>query len=102
MSELSRHWKEKEYRKMEGIRQSEMAVFFVAMKEYNLPKNEIANLIDQWIMDDKVAEIVSLRLLKNHTYEQIAEEVGMSARHMPRIVDKSILILKKHGLKVIK
>lgn len=70
-------------------------------KEYNLSKDEIDYLIDQWILDDKVSKIMRLRLLRNHTYEQIAEEVEMSARHIPRIINKNLHILTKHGLKVV-
>lgn len=70
-------------------------------KEYNLPKDEIDNLIDQWILDEKASEILRLRLFKNHTYERIAEEVDMSERHIPRIIDRNIKILFKHGLQII-
>ncbi len=70
-------------------------------KEYNLPKDEIENLIEQWILDEKASEIMRLRLFKNHTYERIAEEVDMSERHIPRIIDRNIKILFKHGLKIV-
>lgn len=71
------------------------------MKEYNLPKDDIDNLIEQWILDEKASEIMRLRLLKNHTYEKIAEEVDLSERHIPRIINKYLKILIKHGLKVV-
>lgn len=70
-------------------------------KEYNLSKDDISYLIDQWILDDKASEIMRLRLLRNHTYEQIAEEVDLSSRHIPRIINHNIQILFKHGLNVI-
>lgn len=70
-------------------------------KEYNLPKDEIENLIEQWILDEKASEIMRLRLFKNHTYERIAEEVDMSERQIPRIIDRNIKILFKHGLHII-
>lgn len=70
------------------------------MIEYNMPKDDIDALIEQWILDDKASEVLRLRLLKHHTYEKIAEETGMSARHIPRIINKSIGILTKHGLKM--
>lgn len=103
MSIMPRYRKKKECRKRsKKVRQSERVVFFYGAKmqrEYNLPKDSIANLIDQWILDEKAAEIMTLRLLKNHTYEKIAEEVEMSSRHIPRIIEKNIKILFKHGLK---
>jgi uncharacterized protein YerC len=71
------------------------------MKEYNLPKDEIDALIGQWILDEKASNILRLRLLKNHTYERIAEETGMSARHIPRVINRNINILFKHGLKIV-
>lgn len=67
--------------------------------EYNMNKYEIADLIDRWILDEKASKILQLRLLKHLTYEKIAEETGMSARHIPRIINKNIPILFKHGLK---
>jgi DNA-directed RNA polymerase specialized sigma subunit len=67
-------------------------------KHYNLSRDEIENLIEQWVLDDKGVEVMKLRLLRNHTYEMIAEEVNMSPRHIPRIIDRNIGILKKHGL----
>ena len=70
-------------------------------REYNLPKDETANLIDQWILDDKASEILRLRLLNHHTYEKIAEETDMSARHIPRVINKNIKILFKHGLEIV-
>lgn len=70
-------------------------------KEYNLSKDEIDRLIDQWIFDEKASRIMRLRLFRNLTYERIAEEVDMSERQIPRIVNRNIKILFKHGLEII-
>ena len=63
---------------------------------YNLSRSELQYLIDQWIFNERDRMIVSDRLLRSATYEQLAEKYDMSDRQIKNIVYKSIDRLEKH------
>jgi RNA polymerase sigma factor (sigma-70 family) len=55
--------------------------------------SEIDRLISEQIHNERNRRIMHLRLVDGLTYEQIAESVDMSARHVKRIVKKSLGII---------
>lgn len=57
--------------------------------DFNLPRSEIARLIDEWIFREKDRAILKRRLLDGITYEALAEEFEMSVRQMKNIVYKA-------------
>lgn len=64
---------------------------------YNsIPRSEWERLIDEWIFNELHRHIIKRCLLDGKTYEQIAEEVDMSARHMARIIPELKKQLFKH------
>ena len=65
-------------------------------ERYNLSRSELQYLIDQWIFNERDRMIVSDRLLRSATYEQLAEKYDMSDRQIKNIVYKSIDRLEKH------
>ena len=65
-------------------------------ERYNLSRSELQYLIDQWIFNERDRLIVSDRLLRSATYEQLAEKYDMSDRQIKNIVYKSIDRLEKH------
>ncbi len=67
-------------------------------QKFNLSRSELNNLIEEWILDDRDAKIMRLRLLHGKTYEEISEIVDMSTRQIGRIIPKQIQHLMKHGV----
>ena len=65
-------------------------------ESYNLSRDELQRVIDQWIFNERDRMIVSDRLLRSATYEQLAEKYDMSDRQIKNIVYKSIDRLEKH------
>ena len=64
---------------------------------YNsIPRSEWERLIDEWIFNELHRHIIKRCLLDGKTYEQIAEEVDMSSRHMARIIPELKKQLFKH------
>jgi DNA-directed RNA polymerase specialized sigma subunit len=64
---------------------------------YNsIPRSEWERLVDEWIFNELHRHIIKRCLLDGKTYEQIAEEVDMSARHMARIIPELKKQLFKH------
>ena len=62
-----------------------------------LSKTEITMLIDEWIFVERDREILKRRLIDGVRYEPLAEEFGLSVRHVKNIVYKSkSLLLKKY------
>lgn len=59
------------------------------MEAFDLPRSEWEILIDEWIMHERDNAILKRSLLDGRTYEQIAEEYGMSPRQVARIVPKA-------------
>lgn len=66
------------------------------MELYDLSRSEWENLIDEWIFSERDRAILKRNLLDAKTYEEIAEEFGMSARHIARIIPKLQDKLFKH------
>ena len=58
--------------------------------------SQIREIIEDWIHNDRDRIILSLRLIEGRTFEQIAEQVGMSYRQVRRIVYKLQKQLFKH------
>lgn len=61
-----------------------------------LSVSEYENLIDEWVFSKRDREIMKLKLLDAFTYEQIAEEIGLSVAQTKRIVKKWRTALLKH------
>lgn len=69
------------------------------MKDFNLPRSEIENLIDEWVIGrnaDRDRKILKRRLLDGICYEPLAEEFGLSVRQTKNIVYKTEKKLFKH------
>lgn len=58
------------------------------MELYDLSRSDWEHLIDEWIFSERDREILKRNLLDARTYEQIAEQFGMSARQIARIIPK--------------
>jgi DNA-directed RNA polymerase specialized sigma24 family protein len=58
------------------------------MKEFDLSRTEIENLIDEWIFSERDRRILKRRLLDGICYEPIAEEFNLSVRQIKNIVYK--------------
>lgn len=65
-------------------------------ERYNLSRSELQYLIDQWIFNERDRMIVSDKLLRSTTYEQLAEKYDMSDRQIKNIVYKAIDRLERH------
>lgn len=63
----------------------------LAQKEMNLSRDQIEQLISQWIVgknSERNRAIISRRLLDGITYERLAEEFSLSVRQIKNIVYK--------------
>ena len=56
------------------------------MREYS--NSEIANIIDEWIHNQKYRDILKDRYINGLTYERLAEAHDISPRHAQKIVYK--------------
>lgn len=56
------------------------------MELYELSRTQIEWLIHEYIHDRRDRDICHLRFIDGLTYEKLAEEVGMSARQVRRII----------------
>lgn len=54
----------------------------------NLSRSEWENIIDEWVFNEIHRKMLKRNLLDGYTYEQLAEQFGMSSRHIARIIPK--------------
>ena len=66
------------------------------MKIEDLSRSERENLIDEWIFKERDRQILKRRMLDDIHYEPLAEEFGLSVRHVKNIVRRSQERLFKH------
>lgn len=69
------------------------------MRNLDLPRSEIENLIDEWIIGknaERDRKILKRRLLDGICYEPLAEEFNLSVQQTKNIVYKSQNKLFKH------
>ena len=58
------------------------------IEHFDRSRSEWENLIDEWIFDETHRKMLKRNLLDGRTYEQIAEQFGMSSRHVARMIPK--------------
>ena len=65
-------------------------------ENYNLSRDELQRIIDQWIFNERNRLILSDRLFNGTTYERLAEKYGLSTQQIKTIVYKAMKKKKKH------
>ena len=65
-------------------------------EHYNLSRDELQRVIDQWIFNERNRMILSDRLFNGTTYERLAERYGLSTQQVKNIVYKAMDRLEKH------
>ncbi len=65
-------------------------------ERYNLPRDELQYLIDQWIFNERHRLILTDRLFNGTTYERLAEKYDLSTQQAKTIVYKAMDRLEKH------
>ena len=65
-------------------------------ERYNLSRDELQYLIDQWIFNERHRIILADRLFNGTTYERLAEKYGLSTQQVKTIVYKAMDRLEKH------
>lgn len=65
-------------------------------ENYNLSRDELQNIIDQWIFNERHRAILADRLFNGTTYERLSEKYGLSTQQVKTIVYKSMDRLEKH------
>lgn len=58
------------------------------IEDFDISRSEWENLIDEWIFDELHRKMLKRNLLDGRTYEQIAEQFGMSSRQVARLIPK--------------
>ena len=65
-------------------------------EHYNLSRDELQRIIEQWISNERHRMILSDRLFNGTTYERLAERYGLSPQQVKNIVYKAMDRLEKH------
>ena len=65
-------------------------------ERYNLSRDELQYLIDQWIFNDRHRLILADRLFNGTTYERLSEKYDLSTQQVKTIVYKAMDRLEKH------
>ena len=65
-------------------------------ESYNISRDELQRVIDQWIFNERNRMILSDRLFNGTTYERLAEKYGLSTQQVKTIVYKAMDRLEKH------
>lgn len=68
----------------------------IKCKDFNLSYSQWENLIDEWILDERNRKILKRKLLDNITFENLAEEMEMSARQIQYIVHDGLKEIIRH------
>jgi AraC-like DNA-binding protein len=58
------------------------------IENFDISRSEWEFLIDEWIFDETHRKMLKRNLLDGRTYEQIAEQFGMSSRQVARLIPK--------------
>ena len=65
-------------------------------EHYNLSRDELQRVIDQWIFNERHRLILADRLFNGATYERLAEKYDLSTQQVKNIVYKAMDRLEKH------
>ena len=68
----------------------------INIERYNLSRDELQYIIDQWIFNDRHRIILSDRLFNGTTYERLAEKYDLSTQQVKNIVYKAMDRLERH------
>ena len=66
------------------------------IENFDMSRSEWENLIDEWVFNEIHRKMLKRNLLDGRTYEQIAEQFGMSSRQVARLIPKLQEKLFKH------
>ena len=66
------------------------------IEDTGLSRSAIENLIDEWIFSERDRAILKRRLLDGICFEPLAEEFGLSVRHVKSIVYRAEARLFRH------
>ena len=61
-----------------------------------ISNTQLANAIDEWVHSERDRKILKRRLIDGICYEPLADEFGLSVRHMKSIVPKAEAKLFRH------
>ena len=65
-------------------------------ERYNLPRDAIQKVIDQWIFNERDRLILADRLFNGITFEALAEKYNLSTTQIKTVFYKSMDKLEKH------
>lgn len=66
------------------------------MKDINLSRTQLEDLIDEWIFSERDRAILKRRMLDGICFDQLADEFNLSVRQIKNIVYKAKDRLFKH------
>lgn len=55
-------------------------------KRFDIPRSEIIFYIEEWCLNEKYRRILIRRFCDGLTFDELADETGMSPRHIQKIV----------------
>ena len=62
----------------------------------DISNTQLANAIDEWIHSERDRKILKRRLIDGICYEPLADEFGISVRHMKSIISRAEAKLFRH------
>lgn len=62
----------------------------------NISNQKLSEIIDSWIKNERDRAIMKRRLIDGICFEPLAEEFGLSARHVKTVVYNNETIIFKH------
>ena len=62
----------------------------------DISNTQLANAIDEWVHSERDRKILKRRLIDGICFEPLADEFGLSVRHMKSIVSKAEAKLFRH------
>ena len=65
-------------------------------ESYNLSRDALQHVIDQWIFNARHRAILADRLFNGTTYERLAEKYDLSTQQVKNIVYKAMDKLERH------
>ena len=95
MQYLSRDWQNQKAEAKKIVKNG-VNLLRKTTESYNLSRDELQRVIDQWIFNERNRMILSDRLFNGTTYERLAEKYGLSTQQGKTGENKAMDRLEKH------
>jgi DNA-directed RNA polymerase specialized sigma24 family protein len=67
-----------------------------SLDDFNLSRQQVLDLIDSYIFHERNRQVLRRRLLDGASYEELADEFGLSVNHVKSVCYTAIQKLSSH------